>query len=525
MSYHTSSHLNYTSVYRQEVARNGDFHHFIRVLNDDHFTNGYWRFQTECQGLDDAQAFSSGFRNPEAILISELRGGASPENVEIRWVPGGEDSYQMPRRGTAKQHIRNIVEERRIMGISSIGEEVPMYPVDAKGLLLKHREGKHGRRWQLPRSPPATEGSTTAAAPSSTVVRTSDDALGELPPNTFKPPLAGPKVNTARHATNSVTLITRDSKDRSQMGPPSIPRQPASQTEDGSEDRDVDEQDHLASTPSDEPSLEEDSTDVGPESPLAGKDTPGTVIEDGEGLEPAVSFSNLPDRRRTLSPIHTNPSDVSPGTPTTSAGPSWKPWPTAKDDTLPDPRTPTRLRELDDTVDPDPLVSLMPCVDCDGVGAHAFDCHLGSFHFREPHELNVLELEDIAKAVECFDPEQWREHHNHPPSPPPEDPEVIWKGMADIVRNQDSYKNDTELNDLDLSDEEVVLLFVLRTTEGIQCDIIRHDRDDDDDDEDNSDSDDDGMVRSDAGSDNGDDENARLFAQTKGSTQGTHAGD
>jgi hypothetical protein len=72
---------------------------------------------------------------------------------------------------------------------------------------------------------------------------------------------------------------------------------------------------------------------------------------------------------------------------------------------------------------------------------------------------------------EKFDPEPWREHHVRPP-PLPETETAREKipGLADIVRREDSYKNDPDLHGL--PDEVLVLVWALKNSKNTTCLII-----------------------------------------------------
>jgi hypothetical protein len=89
---------------------------------------------------------------------------------------------------------------------------------------------------------------------------------------------------------------------------------------------------------------------------------------------------------------------------------------------------------------------------------------------RKLTDLSVAELGQIADAVERNDPEQWREHRAPPPTPEPEDYKTKVKEMADIVRNEESYKNDPVLHGLE--DTALLILWALRTCSKIQTDIV-----------------------------------------------------
>lgn len=79
---------------------------------------GYWRFASDGEGQEDALAFSNGFTNPEQVLSAVGRGDNGPwETIELTWYPGSLDTWQYRRQGTASQHIAEIAEERRLLGL------------------------------------------------------------------------------------------------------------------------------------------------------------------------------------------------------------------------------------------------------------------------------------------------------------------------------------------------------------------------------------------------------------------------
>ncbi len=81
----------------------------------------------------------------------------------------------------------------------------------------------------------------------------------------------------------------------------------------------------------------------------------------------------------------------------------------------------------------------------------------------------ILDIRNFADAVARFDPGPWTTHFDPFPLPEPEDPEVQIKGMADIIRNEVSYKNDPQLHTL--PDDMMVMLWALKTAPGIK--VIR----------------------------------------------------
>jgi hypothetical protein len=77
----------------------------------------------------------------------------------------------------------------------------------------------------------------------------------------------------------------------------------------------------------------------------------------------------------------------------------------------------------------------------------------------------TLEYRSLADAVELFDPGPWTTHFN-PIEPEPEDADTQIRGMAKVIRNEDSYKDDGELHRL--PDELMILLWAFKTSKGVQ---------------------------------------------------------
>ncbi|KAF2868444.1 hypothetical protein BDV95DRAFT_579861 [Massariosphaeria phaeospora] len=130
--------------------------------------------------------------------------------------------------------------------------------------------------------------------------------------------------------------------------------------------------------------------------------------------------------------------------------------------------------DLADSTDPANalLFAPIPCVDCGETQGHKNDCRIAAI--KPLDRPNALQLRQIAEAVHRFDPEQWRTHHPPiPPSPDLESPSTKIAGMAEIVRNEDSYKNDPDLHGL--SDGPMLMLWAMKTSPNIKCEVIRHD--------------------------------------------------
>ncbi|KAF2788493.1 hypothetical protein K505DRAFT_366424 [Melanomma pulvis-pyrius CBS 109.77] len=144
MASYATPRTPYYSAYTGVATKGGEFHHLIRQVDEYHLINGFWRFQTDS---DAAIAYSLGFKDPESVLFAEDRGDGPTNTIELRWVPGRSDAYQIPRRGTAKHHLEVILEERIMLGLpASFKYETPVYTVDSLGSLLSYRKNKHSEK-------------------------------------------------------------------------------------------------------------------------------------------------------------------------------------------------------------------------------------------------------------------------------------------------------------------------------------------------------------------------------------------
>lgn len=77
----------------------------------------------------------------------------------------------------------------------------------------------------------------------------------------------------------------------------------------------------------------------------------------------------------------------------------------------------------------------------------------------------LLDYRTLTDAVEHFDPGPWTTHFD-PPEPESEDAETQIRGMAEVIRNEDSYKNDQELHNL--PDELMIILWAFKTSKGVR---------------------------------------------------------
>ena len=80
--------------------------------------------------------------------------------------------------------------------------------------------------------------------------------------------------------------------------------------------------------------------------------------------------------------------------------------------------------------------------------------------------LTMLDYRMLAEAVEEFDPGPWTTHFDLHPEPEVEDAETQIRGMAEVIRNEDSYKTDKELHNL--PDEFMIMLWALKTSDKVR---------------------------------------------------------
>lgn len=139
----------------------------------------------------------------------------------------------------------------------------------------------------------------------------------------------------------------------------------------------------------------------------------------------------------------------------------------------------------DATIQQQPFVEDMypdlSCMDCGReAGHHTSDCYIGSelISARLATEANVgaglkpmkhltmLDYRNLAEAIQRFDPGPWTTHQGPPPDPEPESAEDQIHGVAEVIRNEDSYKNDPALHSL--PDDMMVLLWGLKISPNVK---------------------------------------------------------
>ncbi|KAI4606122.1 hypothetical protein J4E80_010330 [Alternaria sp. BMP 0032] len=105
----------------------------------------------------------------------------------------------------------------------------------------------------------------------------------------------------------------------------------------------------------------------------------------------------------------------------------------------------------------------LPCVDCGEDEGHLLNCNLGNIIPMQ--NLTVIDYRTLADAVEQFDPGPWTTHFV-PPEPELEDVATQMRGLAAVIRNEDSYKQDAELQGL--PDDLMMMLWAFKTSDNVQ---------------------------------------------------------
>jgi hypothetical protein len=120
-------------------------------------------------------------------------------------------------------------------------------------------------------------------------------------------------------------------------------------------------------------------------------------------------------------------------------------------------------------------VDMFGCMDCGEDIGHKADCHIGSTYI--PSSLpslvtiildmkpianpTVIDLRTLCDAVAHFDPTPAKTtHFNQFPTPPLEDAQTQIEGMAEMIRNEQSYKDNPEL--AGLPDGVMVFMWAMR---------------------------------------------------------------
>jgi hypothetical protein len=118
----------------------------------------------------------------------------------------------------------------------------------------------------------------------------------------------------------------------------------------------------------------------------------------------------------------------------------------------------------------------LPCMDCGEDVGHKSDCYIGSklvgvlampaianrvADLKPMENLTFLDYRTLADCARYHDPGPWTDHQGPPREPAREDPEIQLQGMADVIRNEECYKNDTELHSL--PNDFMITLWALKT--------------------------------------------------------------
>jgi hypothetical protein len=123
----------------------------------------------------------------------------------------------------------------------------------------------------------------------------------------------------------------------------------------------------------------------------------------------------------------------------------------------------------------------LPCMDCGEESGHKWDCYVGSklstffahqasadssTDFKPKGNLTVLDYRALAESVALFDPGPWTTHQGPPPQPEPEDRLEQIRGIAEVIRNESSYKEDAQLHSL--PDEAMIMLWAFKTSPNVE---------------------------------------------------------
>jgi hypothetical protein len=78
----------------------------------------------------------------------------------------------------------------------------------------------------------------------------------------------------------------------------------------------------------------------------------------------------------------------------------------------------------------------------------------------------MLDYRSLAASVRLFDPGPWTTHEAHPIEPEQEDPVLVMKDVAKIIRNEATYKEDDRLQAL--PDDLMVLQWAFQTSPNVE---------------------------------------------------------
>ncbi|USP75712.1 uncharacterized protein yc1106_02986 [Curvularia clavata] len=441
----------------------GNFSHFVRAPDVSHLQGGYWRYRSV---QDDRLAMTYGFEKPEDLLIAVETSTDCEEydKITLLWMKGAIDpNLRGVLSGTAAQHLRMIHEIRRLLGLpmSSRGQ-VPTYPISTDLRLKLYWDRIYD-----------TLSTTSTVRPFDVV----NQAMLPLAPRPLPPMVPQPPPSTHLRYISTVRPYHQH---MNPYGPrEELATLPVSTTH------------SQLSNPNAMAASSQQQLPAYPSFNQSGMS--GIIHGAGEGQRSSmVTASSLllrsaaPDVNNSVPLPHTattrhaaatqprppsinggfypgfgsdlvrGPSSATPNIntgicPTFVYGQESAP---TLPITNPFPVQPSNLGQLDEEV----------CMWCEEEESHDSDCPFGNLKFQNGH--TVLDYGVLTDAVEQFDPGPWTVHFDQFPEAEPEDPMTQIAGMAEVMRGEDSYKNDVKLHGL--RDEHLVMQWALKTCKGIK---------------------------------------------------------
>ncbi|KAF2823895.1 hypothetical protein CC86DRAFT_61590 [Ophiobolus disseminans] len=113
--------------------------------------------------------------------------------------------------------------------------------------------------------------------------------------------------------------------------------------------------------------------------------------------------------------------------------------------------------------DPDMYPGLA-CMDCGEDVGHKWDCYIGNL--KPLPKLTMLDYRNFADSVERFDPGPWTTHEPPQLQKEPEDPLLEIQGIAEFIRDQDTYKDDAAL--YALPNDLLILQWAFQTSPDVE---------------------------------------------------------
>jgi hypothetical protein len=414
----------YYSAYRGSVnAPDGSFNHFLRIVNPIHELKGYWRFHSI---EDDRRAFSLGLSTPEMVLLAVDRGDGLFDEIILRWLPGSMDKGNKPSVGTAAAHLQSIYNERKLVGKPlSFRGRVPTYPIvtdptDPTLLdLLNYRLVKYGLEKGNPQITCIVETHKQHARSQGEVAMSAGKQNGSA----ARQPSSGlPSPAFQGASSDSLTLpITYKPQDLS------VPLDPD----------------------------------------LFGSPTPHTR----SSQQPRLSGSQLQPNSNSSTDgainhiLRSNSAQSSPGVNLVFPGNA----------TVTIAESPEQAREFAEF---SRMINDLPCMDCDEIGCHAWDCNIGSewilpvsnvsnaYAYLGIKPLPNPNYEELVDAVTRFDPQPWTTHYGPLKQPDGLDLTNRTKEMAQTIRSLGSFTEDMELHAL--PDEVLMFMWALKVTPEVE---------------------------------------------------------